>query len=126
MDNNQVKHFAASTRRILYLMQLLDYDFDSLSELPLPSSIKINVKNIRNSMNRYRHEIAMKVPQERLKIVHNDIAKDQLHDISLIIHELADVVNTGKVLEDIQLRKGKGGAYIAMVPILVKNKEAIV
>ena len=105
MDNNQVKHFAASTRRILYLLQLLDYDFDSLKELPLPSSIKINVQNMRNSINRYRHGIAMKVPQERLKIVHNDMAKDQLHDISLIIHELADVTNTDEVLQDIQLNK---------------------
>lgn len=105
MTPDQIKTFASDLRRILYLLKILDYNIEAIRELPIPTFIRVNLNNMFNNHNRFRDDLNHKMNGTSAKVVMDDLAKDQMHDLSCILDILADVVNTGEVLAELQAGK---------------------
>jgi len=94
MSDQQIKNFAKDLRRLLYLQQILGYSVQCMKDNPLtPSWLKVDIGNLNNSCRRLMADLADKGVGGHFKAIQEDVGADRLHDISLHIDAIADVVN---------------------------------
>lgn len=106
---DQVKSFTLHTRRLLYFNRLADFTIQSLQELPLPSLVKVDIKNMVNSHNRFLDDIKCKITKNSLEILKYDLALDKIHNLNIIMDLLSHDEDTDDVVEWLLERnKGRG------------------
>lgn len=113
----QAKHFAQFLRRTLILMRLMKYNMDHIRhESYLPGEYKQRCAGFVNSINMFLGFQKSKAKTATWNEINADLEHDRLHDISLLIDEVADIKDITPIIEAI--REGKKNY------IVEKNKDA--
>ena len=106
MSDTKLKIYISDLRRTLYLMQLLRQSITDLnSQSVSPTLLKVNGKNIVNSINRFISDCQLKTNPETFAAVMTDLNSEQLKDMSLLIDTMSDVKNVGEITEILQQHK---------------------
>lgn len=100
--------FALTLRRILYLAVLFDYNVQELRDIPItPSHMKVELNNIFNSLNRFIKSCKFRTTVEVWEQINQDVSKDQLHDIAILIDEVSDVTDITGIIDAIRKVKAE-------------------
>ena len=105
-QDRKVKEFTLHLRRQLYLMQLLQYTNSCITEMSItPTFLKVGTNNLNNSIKRIISDLKVKGDKGAWNAINEDLNKDQLHDISLLIDEVANVENVEVILNAVRVVK---------------------
>ena len=99
MKPEQVKSFTLHIRRLLYLNKIANFTIESLLEIPLPSLIKVDLRNMAGNHNRFLKVIKDKVTKNSQEILNEDLSKDKIHNLNLIMDLLAEDEDADDVVE---------------------------
>lgn len=113
MNTNEQRHaariklYATDLRRVLYFAQLYSYALEWLmqSEAGISSGMKTNAGNIRNAMKRFSDSVRLMGTPEHWEAINQDLNNDRLHDIALLLEEVANVQNVDEIVEIIHSTK---------------------
>ena len=106
MTDRKVKEFTLHLRRQLYLMKLLQYTNGCITEMSItPTFVKVGTGNLNNSIKRIMSDLQIKGDKGAWEAINEDLNKDQLHDISLLIDEVSNIDNVDAILEAVRVVK---------------------
>ena len=97
---NEIKHFTTNLRRVLYLMQVLGYEMQSLkSQKVTPHFMKDGVTRVGNAVGKMLSDCMYQADAATWDAVKSDLTSEQLHDISRLLEWSAGVKNIGTVVD---------------------------
>lgn len=95
----QSKEFALTLRRILYLAVIFDYNVQELRDNEItPSHVKHEMNGIYNALNRFIKSAKFRTTPEVWEQINQDVSKDQLHDIALLLDEVSEIENIDSIV----------------------------
>lgn len=93
------KCFVDDLRRSLYLMQIMKYTLTDFKQSSvMPTFMKVDCNNMLNSIARFFADCRDKNPKT-WDLVQQDLSREQLHDISLLLDFASNISNVGTLVE---------------------------
>jgi len=95
----KVNQFAIDLRRLLFLSRMFNYSLEWMrtSEVT-PTYLKSDIKHIQDSIERLYRHMKNDNPKSWERVA-QELDKDRLHDLSLLIDEVAEAVNIEEITE---------------------------
>lgn len=95
MSDPKIKELGAILRRVLFLMQVLQFNLDDLKAYSIcPPLLKPNIGNCKNAMNAFKNNI---IVNTKSNVIQQHLASENMHDLNLIFEQLQGIEN----LEDV-------------------------
>jgi hypothetical protein len=89
-----INKFGVDLRSILFLNQILEYYYDGiLSNRVVPENIKAELRVRKNGIKRLHNVLKSDASDDIWNRIKSDYTADRIHDLSLLINEVQDVVN---------------------------------
>lgn len=100
------KYFAQDLRRMLYLIQIMNYQIDWMKEgIKHSPSLKVAMQNFKNSNNRLLLELRCMCKNDSWELVKKDLSEEFVHDLAILMDECFEVADLGGIIKAIQTVK---------------------